>query len=143
MAASFSQATILGNVTRDPEVRYTQGGMAIAELSVACNERRKQASGEYIDEVSYFDVTCFGRTAEIAGEYLTKGSPVFVVGRLKQERWEKDGQKRSKVVVIAENLKLIGGKGGGGGSQQDDGGASERQHERSNSGPPQTDDIPF
>lgn len=142
MAASFSQATILGNVTRDPEVRYTQGGMAIAELSVACNERRKQANGEYVDEVSYFDVTCFGRTAEVAGEYLTKGSPVFVVGRLKQERWEKDGQKRSKVVVIAENLKLIGGKGGGGGSQQDDG-PQERQPQGSGSSPPQTDDIPF
>lgn len=106
--ASFNRVVLLGNLTADPEVRYTASELAIVDVGVAVNERVKRG-GEYVDEVSYLDVTFFGRTAEVAGEYLTKGSPALIEGRLKQERWQTDdGQRRSRVKVIAERLTLLG-----------------------------------
>ena len=106
--ASFNRVVLLGNLTADPEVRYTASELAIVDVGVAVNERVKRG-GEYVDEVSYLDVTFFGRTAEVAGEYLTKGSPALIEGRLKQERWQTDdGQRRSRVKVIAERLTLHG-----------------------------------
>ena len=77
--------------------------------------RRKNQSGEWIEETTFVDVTLWGRTAEVAGEYLSKGSPVFIEGRLKYDTWEKDGQKRSKITVVCERMQLIGSRGGGGG----------------------------
>jgi single-strand DNA-binding protein len=112
--ASFSRCTVVGNCTRDPEVRFTPGGTAVADITLAVNDRRKDQSGNYIDEVSFIDCTLWGRTAEIAGEYVKKGSCVLVDGRLKMESWEKDGQKRSKLKVVAEQLKMLDGKGKGG-----------------------------
>ena len=105
----------MGNLTRDPEVRYTQGGTAVSEIGLAVNDKRKDAKGEWIEETTFVDVTLLGRTAEIAGEYLGKGSSVLIEGRLKLDSWEKDGQKRSKLRVVAENMRMLGGKGGGGG----------------------------
>lgn len=106
--ASFNRVVLLGNLTADPEVRYTASELAIVDVGVAVNERVKRG-GEYADEVSYIDVTFFGRTAEVAGEYLSKGSPALIEGRLKQERWQADdGQRRSRVKVIAERLTLLG-----------------------------------
>ncbi|MGC3968690.1 MAG: single-stranded DNA-binding protein [Pirellulales bacterium] len=111
--ASFNKVILMGNLTRDPEVRYTQGGTAVSEIGLAVNDRRKDAKGEWIEETTFVDVTLWGRTAEIAGEYLGKGSSVLIEGRLKLDSWEKDGQKRSKLRVVAEAMKMLGGKGGG------------------------------
>ena len=106
--ASFNNVILMGNLTRDVELRHTPSGTAVADISLAVNDRVK--SGEqWVDEVSFFDVTLWGRLAEVAAQYLSKGNPVLISGKLKQESWEKDGQKRSKVKVIASELKLIGG----------------------------------
>ena len=113
--ASFNKVILMGNLTRDPEVRYTQGGTAVSEIGLAVNDKRKDAKGEWVEETTFVDCTLWGRTAEIAGEYLGKGSSVLVEGRLKLDSWEKDGQKRSKLRVVAENMRMLGGKGGGGG----------------------------
>jgi single-strand DNA-binding protein len=113
--ASFNRVILLGNLTRDVEVRYLQSGMAVTDIGMAVNDRRKNQSGEWVDEVTFVDVTLWGRTAEVAGEYLSKGSPVLIEGRLKLDQWEKDGQKHSKLKVIGERMQMVGGKGGGGG----------------------------
>ena len=128
--ASFNRVIILGNLTRDPEVRYTPGGTAVAEIGLAVNDKRKDANGEWVEETTFVDVTLWGRTAEVAGEYLNKGSSVLVEGRLKLDTWDKDGQKRSKLKVVGENLRMLGGKGskgGGDGDSQQRGGDQPRQ----------------
>jgi single-strand DNA-binding protein len=111
--ASFNRVILIGNLTRDPELRYLQSGMAVVDLGLAVNDKRKNAAGEWVEETTFVDVTVWGRTAEVAGEYLTKGSPVFIEGRLKLDTWETDGQKRSKLKVVCEKMQLIGSKGGG------------------------------
>jgi single-strand DNA-binding protein len=113
--ASFNKVILMGNLTRDVEIRYIPSGMAVAEVGLAVNDRRKGQNGEWVEETTFVDVTLWGRQAEIAGEYLSKGSPVLIEGRLKLDQWEKDGQKRSKLRVVAENMRMLGGKGGGGG----------------------------
>ena len=113
--ASFNRVVLLGNLTRDIEVRYLQSGMAVADIGLALNDRRKGQNGEWIEETTFVDVTLWGRTAEVAGEYLSKGSPLLVEGRLKYDTWEKDGQKRSKLSVVCERMQMVGSKGGGGG----------------------------
>jgi single-strand DNA-binding protein len=115
--ASFNRVILIGNLTRDPELRYLQSGMAVVDLGLAVNDKRKNAAGEWVDETTFVDVTVWGRTAEVAGEYLTKGSPVFIEGRLKLDTWETEGQKRSKLKVVCEKMQLIGAKGGPGGGQ--------------------------
>ena len=116
--ASFNRVILLGNVTRDIELRYTPAGTAVTDLGLAVNDRVKKGE-EWVDETTFVDVTLFGRTAEVANEYLSKGSPVLIEGRLKLEQWEQDGNRRSKHKVIADKLQLIGSKGdkpSGGGS---------------------------
>jgi single-strand DNA-binding protein len=114
IVASFNRVILMGNLTRDPEIRYIPSGTAVCDVGLAVNDRRKGANGEWIDETTFVDVTLWGRTAEIAGEYLSKGSPMLIEGRLKLDSWEgTDGQKRSKLKVICENLRLLGGRGGG------------------------------
>jgi len=108
--ASYNRVILLGNLVRDIELRYTNSRMAVCQNAIAVNDRRKNASGEWIDETSFVDVTFFGRTAEVVSEYLAKGSPIFVEGRLKQDTWEKDGQKRSKLHVIVDRMQLLGGR---------------------------------
>jgi len=108
--ASYNRVILLGNLVRDIELRYTTSRMAVCQNAIAVNDRRKNASGEWIDETSFVDVTFFGRTAEVVSEYLSKGSPIFVEGRLKQDTWEKDGQKRSKLYVIVDRMQLLGGR---------------------------------
>jgi len=117
MAASFNRVILIGNLTRDVELRYTGSQLAVTDINLAVNDKRKNQAGEWIDEVSYVDITLWGRTAEIAAEYLAKGSPVFIEGRLKQDSWEKDGKKNYKLKVVGERLQLIGSKGGGGGGR--------------------------
>jgi single-strand DNA-binding protein len=113
--ASFNRVILLGNVTRDFEVKYLQSGTAVTEIGLAVNEKYKNQNGEWVEDVTFVDVTLWGRTAEIAGEYLSKGSPVLIEGRLKLHQWEKDGQKHSKLRVNCDRLQLLP-KGGGGGS---------------------------
>jgi single-strand DNA-binding protein len=113
--ASFNRVILLGNVTRDPELRYIPSGTAVTEIGLAVNDRRKGPNGDWIEETTFVDVTLWGRTAEIASEYLNKGAPVLVEGRLKLDTWEKDGKKNSKLRVIGEKMQLLGAKGGGGG----------------------------
>lgn len=114
--ASYNRVILLGNLVRDVEIKYTTTRMAVTQNAIAVNERRKNAAGEWVDETSFVDVTFFGRTAEVVSEYLGKGSPIFVEGRLKQDTWEKDGQKRSKLYVIVDRMQLIGGRSEGRGS---------------------------
>ena len=113
--ASFNRVILLGNLTRDPELRYIQSGMAVTELGLAVNDSRKTATGEWVDESDVRRCDVWGRQAETASEYLTKGSPVLIEGRLKLDTWEKDGQKQSKLKVVCEQLRLVGGRGGPGG----------------------------
>jgi single-strand DNA-binding protein len=126
--ASFNRVILLGNVTRDPELRYIPSGTAVTDLGLAVNDRRKNANGEWVDETTFVDVTLWARTAEIACEYLSKGSPVFIEGRLKLDTWEKDGKKNYKLRVVGERLQLIGPKGGGGGGSRG-GGQSAPVHD--------------
>lgn len=112
--ASFNRVVLLGNVTRDPELRYISSGTAVTEIGLAVNDRRKTASGEWVEETTFVDVTLWGRTAEIAGEYVTKGAPLMIEGRLKLDTWEKEGKKNSKLRVVGEKMVLLGSKGEGG-----------------------------
>src|SRR5436189_5131114 len=115
--ASFNKVILLGNLTRDPEVRYTPKGTAVTELGMAVNRVYTAENGEKREETTFVDVTLWGRTAEIAGEYLKKGRPVFIEGRLQLDTWDdkQSGQKRSKLKVVGEGLQLIGSRPGGGG----------------------------
>ena len=112
--ASFNRVVLLGNVTRDPELRYISNGTAVTDIGLAVNDRRKTASGEWVEETTFVDVTLWGRTAEVAGEYVTKGSPLLIEGRLKLDTWEKDGQKNSKLRVVGERMQLLGSRSGDG-----------------------------
>jgi len=117
--ASFNRVVLMGNLTRDVEIRHIASGTAVTDVGLAVNERRKTPTGEWVEEVNFFDVTLWGRNAEVAGEYLSKGSPMLVEGHLKQDKWEQDGQKRYKVKVIGERLLLLGRRSDGGGGGQD------------------------
>lgn len=125
--ASYNRVILIGNLTRDPELRYTPSGTAVTEVGLAVNDRRKGANGEWVEETTFVDITLWGRTAEVATEYLNKGAPLMIEGRLKYDQWQdKDGQKRSKLRVVGERMQMLGGKGGGGqgGSGQGGGGRS-------------------
>jgi single-strand DNA-binding protein len=108
--ASFNRVILIGNLTRDVRLEKTPQGTPVAEVGLAVNDRVKK-NGEWVDEPTFVDVILWGRTAEIAAEYLSKGSPVMFEGRLKLDMWEKDGQKRSKMRVVAERLQLLGTRG--------------------------------
>jgi single-strand DNA-binding protein len=125
--ASFNRVILLGNVTRDLELRSIPSGTAVVDIGLAVNDRRKSPSGEWVDEVTFIDVTLWGRTAEVAAEYLSKGSPVLIEGRLKLDTWEADGQKKSKLKVIGEKMQMIGSRDGGGGRQPSQGGGGYNQ----------------
>jgi len=112
--ASYNRVVLIGNVTRDIQLKYTPTGLAVTEVGLAMKDRRKNAQGEWVDDVVFVDVTLWGRTAEVASEYLSKGSPLFVEGRLKLDTWEKDGEKKSKLRIVGERIQLIGSKGSGG-----------------------------
>lgn len=112
--ASFNKVILLGNLTRDPDVRTTGSGTSVGDMSLAINDRRKGKDGQWVEETTFVEVTIWGRTAEVAGEYLKKGSPVLVEGKLKLDTWQtNDGQKRSKLMVVCERLQMLGGKSGG------------------------------
>ncbi|MEX2121324.1 MAG: single-stranded DNA-binding protein [Pirellulales bacterium] len=164
--ASYNRVILLGNMTRDPELRYTPSGTAVSEIGLAVNDRRKGANGEWIEETTFVDVTLWGRTAEVASEYLGKGAPLLIEGRLKLDQWEDKGGggKRSKLRVVCERMQMLGGKpgsgGGGGGAQRSQaaGGRAQPYDESEYAAPtehyaepsgaasasqPPDDDIPF
>jgi single-strand DNA-binding protein len=123
--ASYNRVILMGNLTRDVELKYTQGGLAVTEIGVAVNDRRKNANGEWVEETTFVDVTLWGRTAEVASEYLSKGSPLLIEGRLKLDQWEnREGEKRSKLRVVGEKMQMLGGRSGGGGGGGGGGGRS-------------------
>jgi single-strand DNA-binding protein len=126
--ASFNRVILVGNLTRDPELRYIPSGMAVSEIGLAVNDRVKK-NDQWVDETTFVDVTLWGRTAEVANEYLSKGSPVLIEGRLKLDSWEKDGQKRSKLRVVGEKMQMLGSRDGG--SRGGGGGGAARGGARS------------
>jgi single-strand DNA-binding protein len=126
--ASVNRVILLGNCGRDPEVRYSAGGMAMCNISIATSSKRKdKASGEMIEETQWHRVQFYDRLAEIAGEYLRKGKPVYVEGRLKYGKYtDKDGVERNTTDIVAETMQLLGGRDGGGGDEGGGGGMRER-----------------
>ena len=109
--ASYNRVVLMGNLTRDPELRYISSGTAVSEIGLAVNDRVKR-NDQWEDEATFVDITLWGRTAEVANEYLNKGSSVLIEGRLKLDTWEKDGQKRSKLRVVADKMQMVGERGG-------------------------------
>jgi len=115
--SDINNNTIVGRATKDAELKYTNSGMAVTTISIANNYSRKQGD-EWIEEVNYFDVKLWGRRAESLNQYLLKGTQIAVTGELRQERWEQDGNKRSRVIINASNIQLLGGKKGSQQNQQ-------------------------
>jgi single-strand DNA-binding protein len=135
---ALNQVNIMGNLTRDPEVKYLANGTAVCDMGMAINERTKRGD-EWIDQATFVDVTLFGRTAEVAGEYLAKGAPVLIVGKLRLDQWEKDGKKFSKLKVVGDSLQMLGGKSEPRAERRD-----EDQPAKPNPATPvNQDDIPF
>ena len=111
--ASFNRVILAGNLTRDIELRETPGGASVADAGLAVNDRRKQGD-EWVDETSFVDLTLWGRTAENAAEYLSKGSPILIEGRLKQDSWQNEaGEKRTKLKVVVDRLQFLSNNGNG------------------------------
>jgi single-strand DNA-binding protein len=148
--ASFNRVILVGNLTRDPELRYIPSGTPVTEIGLAVNDRVKKGD-QWVDETTFVDVTLWARTAEVASEYLSKGSSVLIEGRLKLDRWEKEGQKFSKLRVVGEKMQMLGSRSGGGGaggggrggSSEDAPAYDESEQYAPTGGPPAKDDIPF
>ena len=124
---SLNKVMLMGNLTRDPELRYTPSGTAVVQFGMATNRRFKTAAGEVQDEVTFVDIDMFGRRAEVLKEYVRKGDPLFIEGRLKLDEWEaKDGSgKRRKLKVIGESFEFLGGRRNREGGPPQQGGAPE------------------
>lgn len=136
---SFNKVILLGNLTRDPEVRYTPNGIAVASFAIAVNRKYKQGD-ETKDEVSYIDIVVFGKQAESCGQYINKGDSVLIDGRLQQRRWEtEDGQKRSKVEVVAQSVNFMPKRSWSGSG----GGSTVAPSEPASDAPVDEGDIPF
>lgn len=116
MARSFNQVVLMGNLTRDPELRQTPNGQNVCSFSLALNRSYKGADGNWQEATDYIDVVAWGPLGERVAQYLSKGRPCLVNGRLQSRSWEQDGQKRSKVEVVAQDVTFLGGQGGGEGS---------------------------
>lgn len=145
MATDLNHVVLVGRLTKDlgsdeRSFGYVGNGQARATVSIAVNRSRKGADGNWIEEANYFDVTIWGKSAENLKPYLTKGKQIAVDGYLKQDRWEKDGQKFSKVTIVANNVQLLGGKADGGQSMA--GGASGGFQPKQNFGQPMTSPMP-
>lgn len=159
--ASFNKVILLGNLTRDPELRYTPKGMATARLGLAVNRSYKTDAGETREEVTFIDVDAWGKQAELISQYLRKGAPLFLEGRLKFDQWDdkQTGQKVSKLRVVLENFQFVGGprgEGGPGGAPSPASAPAPRPAARpaasaapaapaaeSDGPPPEDDDVPF
>ena len=151
--ASLNKAMLIGNLGKDPEVRYTQSGTAVAGFSIATGEKFKNKSGEYEERTEWHNVTAWGKLAEICGEYLSKGKTVYIEGRIQARKWQdKDGNDRYSTEIVADKMVMLGGGKGGG---QDSGRGGEKASDRGAPGGNSTeyggggggfspdDDIPF
>ena len=123
MARSFNQVILMGNLTRDPELRQTPNGQNVCSFSLALNRSYKGADGNWQEATDYIDVVAWGPLGERVAQYLSKGRPCLVNGRLQSRSWEQDGAKRSKVEVVAQDVTFLGGPGGGSGNAPSDGDA--------------------
>ncbi|NQT38927.1 MAG: single-stranded DNA-binding protein [Planctomycetes bacterium] len=154
--ASFNRVILVGNLTRDPDLRYIPSGTAVTDVGLAVNDKRKNSDGQWVEETTFVDVTLWGRTAEVASEYLSKGSSVLVEGRLKLDTWEKEGQKRSKLKVIGERMQMLSGRSPGEGGGKPRPAAQNSNYSQAApaesydappddlpANPPANDDIPF
>ena len=154
--ASFNKVILMGNLTRDPELRVTPKGTAVCQLGLAVNSTYKDKEGNTKEEVTFVDVDVFGRQAEVIAKYFTKGRPILIEGRLKLDSWEsKEGDKRSKLKVVLENFTFVGSRGdsaggdsSGGSSSSEDSVPPPRAAARGNAGaarPANVDeeDVPF
>jgi single-strand DNA-binding protein len=128
--ANLNKVMLIGNLTRDPELKYTPGNQAVCEIGIAVNRKYRTKDNEEREEVTYVDCEAWGKQAEVIKQYMAKGRPIFIEGRLKLDTWEdKDGGKRSKMRVVVENFQFLGSGGGGGGGERfvsDEGGAPAR-----------------
>lgn len=159
----LNRVFLMGNLTRDPDVRYTPKGTAVGDLGIAINRQYRTQDGETREEVTYVDIEVWGRQAETCKQFLAKGRSVFIEGSLKLDQWEQDGQKKSKMRVRADRVQFIGGRGDGGGSggggggysrssgggdygggsSSGGGGSSQPRRVNEEPPPPDDDDIPF
>jgi single-strand DNA-binding protein len=149
---SFNQVLLMGNVTRDPQLKALPNGSQVADFGLAVNRKYRTAGGEDKEETCFVDCAAFGKQAEVIAQYCDKGKPLFVQGRLKYDTWDdKQGGKRSKLSVVVENFQFVGGRDGGGSFQgaaaegEWRGGESKARKERQFDGPPKfaQADIPF
>ena len=149
--ADINHVVLVGRLTRDAELKYTANGQAVCKFSVAINRRRKNGE-QWEDEANYFDIVLWGRQGEAVNQYLLKGKTVGVEGELRQDRWQQDGQNRSKVEIVANNVQLLGGSLGGaassGGNSYGAGGSYPQSGRGNSEGQPAgddgfADDIPF
>jgi single-strand DNA-binding protein len=148
-ATNVNRVVITGNLTKDPELRSTPSGTSVCKLRVAVNSRRKDgATGEWVDKPNYFDVTVWGAQGENCANYLSKGRPVAVDGRLDWREWEtQEGQKRQAVEIVADSVQFLGSRGDGGGGNgfqaASDVPADTSDFEQASVGGSADDDIPF
>lgn len=150
--ANFNKVILVGNLTRDPELRYTPKGTAIAKIGLAVNRVWTNEAGEKKEDVTFIDVDCFGRTAENVGQYMRKGRPILIEGRLKLDQWDdkQTGAKRSKLGVVAETVQFLGSPGGGEGGApaaprpaRPAAAAAPAAEPAEGDAPPESDDVPF
>lgn len=148
--ASLNKVMLIGNLGKDPEVRYTAAGTAVASFSMATTEKFKSKAGEWEDRTEWHNVTVWGRLAEISGEYLSKGKPVYIEGRLQTRKWQdREGVDRYTTEVVAEKMQMLGGKNGGSGNASNSGNGRTGGGQGGSGGsmeePPfhPDDDIPF
>ena len=144
--ASLNKVQVIGNLGGDPEMRFTANGRAVANFNVACNRRYTTRDGEQREDTEWVRVVCWERLAELAGQYLSKGRPVYVEGRLQTRQWEdRDGNNRYTTEVVANDIQFLGGRGGGGDDDWGGGGRGGGGYDRG--GPPpagmDADDLPF
>ena len=136
--ANLNKVMLIGNLTRDPDLKYTPGNQAVCEIGLAVNRKYRTKEGEDREETTFVDCEAWGKQAEVLKQYMTKGKPLFIEGRLKLDTWEdKDGGKRSKMRVVIENFQFIGAAGGGGGGERyvtEEGGSSSRGGSRGGRG---------
>ena len=149
---NFNKVILMGNLTRDPEVKYTSSGTAIAKLGMAINRYWRNQDGQQQEETTFVDVDAFGRQAETIGQYLKKGRPIMVEGRLKLDQWDdkQTGQKRSKMAIVLENFQFLDSRGegggnfsGGGGESASSGGGGNTSAHGGGGGFAEDDDVPF
>lgn len=132
---SLNQVTLIGNLTRDPEHKKLSSGRSVCNFGLALNDRYKNSEGKYVDKATFVDITVWGNLADVAAEFLTKGSLVNIVGKLNLETWETDGQKRSKLIVVADTMQFL--------DRKESRPADDKPATRQPRQPKPEDDIPF